>query len=192
MKAFEDIILTKGKVYPGNILKVDSFLNHQIDVSLIDRMADEFYRHFSRSGITKVITIEVSGIAIGCSVARLFDVPMLFAKKTSSRNIGGDVYVSKVSSYTRGKDYEVTISRNYLDSSDRVLLIDDFLAEGNAMKGLAEICNQAGASIAGIGICIEKGFQPGGDALRKMGYDVMSLAIIDSMSEDGTIIFREQ
>ena len=192
MKFLEDAIATKGRVYPGNILKVDSFLNHQVDVSLIDRMADEFYERFSRRGITKVLTIEASGIPIGCSVARLLEVPLVFAKKSKSLNIGDDVYVSRVSSYTHGVDYDVTVSRNFLDKTDIVLLIDDFLAIGNAMKGLIEICDQAGAGVVGIGICIEKGFQPGGDDLRKMGYDVMSLAIIDSMSDDGTITFRKE
>ena len=192
MKLLEKAILEKGCVYPGNILKVDSFLNHQIDVTLMDRLGDEFYQHFKDQGITKVMTIEASGIAIACSVARTMGVPILFAKKSRSKNIGKDVFTSKVSSYTYGKDYGITVSRNYLSASDKVLLVDDFLAYGNAMKGLIDICSQAGSQIAGIGICIEKGFQKGGDELRKMGYDVMSLAIIDSLSEDGTITFREQ
>jgi xanthine phosphoribosyltransferase len=190
MKQLEDIIAKEGRVYPGNVLKVDSFLNHQIDVSLMDRMADAIYQRFKDAEITKVLTIEASGIAVACSVARCFGVPVLFARKSKNLNIGDDVYVTRISSYTYGKDYDVTVSRNYLNSSDKVLLIDDFIAIGNAMKGLIEICEQAGAGIAGIGICIEKGFQKGGDDLRRMGYDVMSLAIIDSMSEDGTITFR--
>jgi xanthine phosphoribosyltransferase len=190
MKLLEDIIAEEGRVYPGNVLKVDSFLNHQIDVSLMDRMADAIYQRFKDAEITKVLTIEASGIAVACSVARCFGVPVLFARKSKNLNIGDDVYVTRISSYTYGKDYDVTVSRNYLNSSDKVLLIDDFIAIGNAMKGLIEICEQAGAGIAGIGICIEKGFQKGGDDLRRMGYDVMSLAIIDSMSEDGTITFR--
>ncbi len=190
MKLLEDIIAKEGRVYPGNVLKVDSFLNHQIDVSLMDRMADAIYQRFKDAEITKVLTIEASGIAVACSVARCFGVPVLFARKSKNLNIGDDVYVTRISSYTYGKDYDVTVSRKYLNSSDKVLLIDDFIASGNAMKGLIEICEQAGAGIAGIGICIEKGFQKGGDDLRRMGYDVMSLAIIDSMSEDGTITFR--
>ncbi len=190
MKLLEDIIAEEGRVYPGNVLKVDSFLNHQIDVSLMDRMADAIYQRFKDAEITKVLTIEASGIAVACSVARCFGVPVLFARKSKNLNIGDDVYVTRISSYTYGKDYDVTVSRNYLNSSDKVLLIDDFIAIGNGMKGLIEICEQAGAGIAGIGICIEKGFQKGGDDLRRMGYDVMSLAIIDSMSEDGTITFR--
>ena len=190
MKQLEDIIAKEGRVYPGNVLKVDSFLNHQIDVSLMDKMADEIYQRFKDAEITKVLTIEASGIAVACSVARCFGVPVLFARKSKNLNIGDDVYVTRISSYTYGKDYDVTVSRNYLNNSDKVLLIDDFIAIGNAMKGLIEICEQAGAGIAGIGICIEKGFQKGGDDLRQMGYDVMSLATIDSMSEDGTITFR--
>jgi xanthine phosphoribosyltransferase len=191
MKLLEDIIRDEGRVYPGNILKVDGFLNHQIDVSLMDRMAEEFYQYYKGFEITKVLTIEASGIAVACSTARLFDVPVVFAKKTQSLNLREDVYVSRVSSFTHGVDYDVTVSRNYLNRNDRVLLVDDFLAIGNAMKGLIEICDQAGASVVGIGICIEKGFQPGGDDLRQMGYEVMSLAIVESMSEDGTIIFRD-
>ena len=190
MKLLEDIIAKEGRVYPGNVLKVDSFLNHQIDVSLMDKMADAIYQRFKDAEITKVLTIEASGIAVACSVARCFGVPVLFARKSKNLNIGNDVYVTRISSYTYGKDYDVTVSRNYLNNSDKVLLIDDFIAIGNAMKGLIEICEQAGAGIAGIGICIEKGFQKGGDDLRQMGYDVMSLATIDSMSEDGTITFR--
>lgn len=192
MRLLEEMILEKGKVYPGNILKVDSFLNHQIDVSLMDKMANEFYQRYKDAGVTRILTIEASGIAIGVSVARLFNVPLIFAKKTVSLNLGEDVYSSRVSSYTHGIDYDVTVSRQFLDKNDRVLLIDDFMAMGNAMKGLLEICDQARATVAGIGICIEKGFQPGGEDLRMMGIDVMSLAIIESMSEDGTIIFQRQ
>ncbi|WP_029230761.1 xanthine phosphoribosyltransferase [Butyrivibrio sp. VCB2006] len=190
MKLLEDTIKSEGRVYPGNILKVDGFLNHQIDVALLDKLGKEFYDRYKDQGITKILTIEASGIAIACAAARYFEVPVVFAKKSKSLNIGNDVYTSRVSSYTHGKDYDITVSRNYLHGEDKVFLIDDFLAIGNAMKGLIDICNQAGACIAGIGICIEKGFQTGGDDLRKMGYDVMSLAIIDSMSEDGEIVFR--
>ena len=192
MKLLEDMIREKGEVYPGNILKVDSFLNHMVDVSLMDKMGEEFYQRYKDAGITKVLTIEASGIAIAAFVARRFDVPMLFAKKSKSLNIGVDVYTSRVSSYTHGTDYDITVSRKYLDSSDTVLLIDDFMALGNAMKGLIEICDQARARVAGIGICIEKGFQPGGADLRMMGIDVMSLAIIESMGDDGTIEFQRQ
>ncbi len=190
MRLLEEIIAEEGRVYPGNVLKVDSFLNHQIDVSLMDRMGTEIYKKFKDLKITKVLTIESSGIAIACSVARCFEVPVIFAKKNKSLNIGNDIYVTRISSYTYGIDYDVTVSRNFLNNTDKVLLVDDFIAIGNAMKGLIEICDQAGAEIAGIGICIEKGFQKGGDDLRQMGYDVMSLAVIDNMSEDGTITFR--
>lgn len=192
MKLLENMIREKGEVYPGNILKVDSFLNHMVDVSLMDKMGEEFYERYKDAGITKILTIEASGIAIASFVAKRFEVPMLFAKKTKSLNIGDDVYTSRVSSYTHGTDYDITVSRKYLDSSDTVLLIDDFLALGNAMKGLIEICDQARARVAGIGICIEKGFQSGGADLRMMGIDVMSLAIIESMGNDGTIEFQRQ
>ena len=190
MKTLEDHILKEGRVYPGNVLKVDSFLNHQVDVSLLDEMGKEFYERFKDCKITKILTIEASGIAIACAAARYFNVPVVFAKKTENLNLGNDVYTTRVSSYTHGRDYDVTVSRRYLGNTDTVLLIDDFIAIGNAAKGLIEICDQAGATIAGVGICIEKGFQSGGDDLRKMGYDVMSLAVIDSMSEDGEIKFR--
>ena len=192
MKLLEDMIREKGEVYPGNILKVDSFLNHMVDVSLMDKMGEEFYQRYKDAGITKVLTIEASGIAIAAFVARRFDVPMLFAKKSKSLNIGDDAYTSRVSSYTHGTDYDITVSRKYLDSSDTVLLIDDFMALGNAMKGLIEICDQARARVTGIGICIEKGFQPGGADLRMMGIDVMSLAIIERMGDDGSIEFQRQ
>ena len=191
MKLLEDRILQEGRVYPGNILKVDSFLNHQIDVELVDKLGNEFYMLYKGMGITKILTIESSGIAIACATARLLNVPVVFAKKSQTLNIGKDVYVTRVSSYTHGKDYDVTVSRRYLNDRDKVLLLDDFLAMGNALKGLIEICDQAGAEVAGIGVCIEKGFQPGGADLRKMGYEVLSLAVIESMSDDGDITFRE-
>lgn len=192
MELLENIIRNEGRVYPGNILKVDSFLNHQIDVSLMDRMATGFYERYKDFSITKILTVEASGIAIACSVARFFDVPVIFAKKSKSLNLGNDLYTSRVSSYTHSEDYDISVSVRYLDNTDIVLLIDDFLAIGNAMKGLIEICDQAGAGIAGIGVCIEKAFQPGGEDLRMMGHEVMSLAIVESMSEDGTIVFRKQ
>ncbi len=191
MKLLEEKISSEGRIYPGNILKVDSFLNHQIDVGLLDQMADEFYERYKDKEITKILTIEASGIAVACSVARKLSVPVVFAKKSKSLNLGDDLYVSRVSSYTYGIDYDAIVSRRFLGPEDKVLLIDDFLAIGNAMKGLVEICSQAGASITGIGVCIEKAFQHGGDDLRKMGFEVISLAVIDSMSEDGTIMFRE-
>ncbi|WP_026524937.1 xanthine phosphoribosyltransferase [Butyrivibrio sp. MB2005] len=191
MKILEEKILEEGRVYPGNILKVDSFLNHQIDVGLLDVLGEAIYEKYKDKKITKILTIEASGIAVACSVAKHFNVPVIFAKKSKSLNLGDDVYVSRISSYTYGKEYDAVVSRDFLGNDDKVIIVDDFIAIGNAMKGLIEICDQAGAKIEGIGICIEKGYQHGGDDVRQMGYDVTSLAIIDDMKEDGTIIFRE-
>lgn len=190
MKLLEERIKKDGRVYPGNILKVDSFLNHQIDVSLMDQIGDAFYEAYKDCGITKILTIEASGIAIACSTARRFGVPLLFAKKTRSLNIGNDVYTATVSSFTYKQDYQVVISKRYLSETDHVVIVDDFLATGNAMLGLADLCKMAGASVDGIGICIEKGFQNGGKQLRDMGYSVTSLAVIDSMTDDGKVVFR--
>ncbi len=190
MKLLEDRIRQEGRVYPGNILKVDGFLNHQIDVVLMDRIGEELHRVYKDCGITKVLTIEASGIAIACSAARSFGVPLLFAKKTQSLNLGKDLYVTKVASFTYKKDYQVIISKRYLNENDRVLIVDDFLATGNALLGLIELCKMAGASVEGIGICIEKGFQDGGKMLRDAGYSVTSLAVIESMTDDGDIVFR--
>lgn len=190
MKLLEERIAKDGKVIGTEILKVDSFLNHQIDVNLLDEIGKEFYRLFKDRQITKVITIEASGIAIAVSAARYFNVPCVFAKKARSLNIGKDVYRSKVHSFTYDNDYDITMSQSYLSSDDTVLIVDDFLANGAALKGMISICEQAGAAIGGIGICIEKGFQPGGDEIRSKGYPLESLAIIESMSEDG-IVFRE-
>jgi len=190
MKLLEDRILKDGRVYPGNILKVDGFLNHQIDVGLMDQIGSAFYEAYKDCGITKILTIEASGIAIASSTARAFGVPLLFAKKSRSLNLGNDVYSATVTSFTYQKDYQVTISKRYLNENDRVVIVDDFLATGNAMIGLTELCKMAGATISGIGICIEKGFQEGGKELREMGYSVTSLAVIDSMTDDGKIVFR--
>ena len=190
MRILEEKILEEGKVYPGNVLKVDSFLNHQIDVGLLEVIGEAFYEKYKDKKITKVLTIEASGIAVACAAAKHFGVPVVFAKKSKSLNLGDDVYVSRVSSFTYGREYDATVSREYLTKDDTVLIVDDFIAIGNAMKGLVEICDQAGAKIAGIGICIEKGFQHGGDDLRQMGYDVTSLAIVDEMDEQGNITFR--
>ncbi|MBE5843978.1 MAG: xanthine phosphoribosyltransferase [Butyrivibrio sp.] len=191
MKILEEKILEEGKIYPENVLKVDSFLNHQIDVGLLDVIGEAFYEKYKGKKITKILTIEASGIAIACATAKFFGVPVVFAKKSKSLNIGDDVYVSRVSSFTYGKEYDATISREHLKNDDKVLIVDDFIAIGNAMKGLVEICDQAGAEIVGIGICIEKAFQHGGDDLRQMGYDVTSLAIIDEMTDKGEVIFRD-
>ncbi len=189
MKLLEERIAKDGRVIGTEILKVDSFLNHQIDVNLLDEIGKELYRLFKDRQITKVITIEASGIAIAVSAARYFNVPCVFAKKARSLNIGKDVYRSKVHSFTYDNDYDITMSQSYLNSDDTVLIVDDFLANGAALKGMISICEQASASIGGIGICIEKGFQPGGDEIRSKGYPLESLAIIDSMSEEG-IVFR--
>lgn len=189
MKELEERILKDGRVLPGNILKADSFLNHQIDPDLMQRIGETFSDHFRSQGITKVLTIEASGIAPALMAACALHVPMVFAKKHGAHNIGNDFYTASVHSYTYDSDYTIIVSSSYLSSSDRVLIIDDFLANGQAVHGLLDICKKAGASASGIGICIEKGFQPGGAELRALGYDVMSLAIVESM-EGGTIIFR--
>ena len=191
MKLLEERIRKDGRVIGTEILKVDSFLNHQIDVELLSEIGREFKRLFDQENITKIVTIEASGIAIACLAAKEFGVPVVFAKKSRSKNIGTDVYTGKVHSFTYGVDYDITLSRKYLGSEDTVLIVDDFMANGQAMNGLIDICEQAGAKIGGIGIVIEKGFQKGGELIRSRGYHVESLAIIDSMDENG-IIFREQ
>ena len=191
MNILEERIIKEGKIYPGNILKVDSFLNHQIDTALLDEIGKLIYEKYKDKGVTKILTIEASGIAIASSVARAFDVPMLFAKKAKSLNIGGDVYTTPIMSFTYNKDYNITVSKKYLTSEDTVIIVDDFLATGSAMKGLIKICENAGAEVAGIGICIEKGFQDGGRDIRAMGYDVTSIAIIKDMT-DGHIEFGEE
>lgn len=190
MKFLEDRIMKDGQVRPGNILKVDSFLNHQLDVELLDEVGRAFYEKYKEAGITRILTIEASGIAIACMTAQYFHVPVVFAKKAKSRNIDGDVYTSVVHSFTYGKDYTITLSKKFLGPEDKVLLVDDFLAAGKAMRGMLDVCSQAGAQVAGIGIAIEKGFQEGGRILRSEGYDVTSLAIVDKMTDDGQIWFR--
>ena len=192
MKLLEQRILEDGQVRPGNVLKVDCFLNHQLDVGLLDQIGAELYRIFKDDGINKILTIEASGIAIACMTARHFNVPVVFAKKAKSKNIDGDVYTSTVHSYTYGRDYDITLAQKFLGPQDRVLILDDFLANGKAMNGLLDVCRQAGASVGGIGICIEKGFQPGGAELRAAGYKLASLAIVDSMDDNGELTFREQ
>ena len=192
MKLLEQRILEDGQVRPGNVLKVDCFLNHQLDVGLLDQIGAEFYRIFKDDGINKILTSEASGIAIACMTARHFNVPVVFAKKAKSKNIDGDVYTSTVHSYTYGRDYDITLAQKFLGPQDRVLILDDFLANGKAMNGLLDVCRQAGASVGGIGICIEKGFQPGGAELRAAGYKLASLAIVDSMDDNGELTFREQ
>ena len=192
MRLLEERIKEDGQVRPGNILKVDSFLNHQLDVSLLEQLGKEFFERFKDKGITRILTIEASGIALACLAAQYFKVPVVFAKKAKSKNLDGELYTSTVHSFTYGKDFTVTLSKKFLTKDDTVLRIDDFLAVGKALRGLIDICGQAEANIAGIGIAIEKGFQSGGKELREMGFDVYSLAIIDEMDDEGNISFKEQ
>lgn len=193
MNCLEERILKDGIVKAGNVLKVDSFLNHQMDVSLMDQIGEEFYARFQDCGITKVLTIEASGIGIACSVARCFKVPMVFAKKAKSINIDGDVFSASVESFTHKNVNQVIVSKKFLDPQDRVLIVDDFLANGCALQGLIAITEAAGAEVAGIGIAVEKGFQIGGRVIRNLGYKLESLAIVEEMDEaTGSIRFREQ
>jgi xanthine phosphoribosyltransferase len=189
MNFLQQRIIKDGIVKPGNVLKVDSFLNHNMDISLLDQIGEEFHRRFADKKITKVLTIEASGIAIAYPVARCFGVPLLFAKKSKSVNIDGDMYVAEVESFTHKNKNQVIVSKRFLSGDDHVLIIDDFMAGGNACNALIDIIGQAGAEVVGIGIAIEKGFQPGGKELREKGYKVRSLAIVDSMC-DGKITFR--
>lgn len=189
MKLLEEKIAKEGLAIGTDILKVDMFLNHQMDVELLDEMGKEFKRLFENSGATKVVTIESSGIAIAVFVAKHLGLPALFAKKAKHKNVGDDVYSVASYSFTHGKEYTMIVSKKYLNKGDKVLIIDDFLAGGNACNALIDIINQAEAEVVGIGIAIEKGFQPGGQALRDKGYNLRSLAIIDSMN-DGKISFR--
>lgn len=193
MNFLEERILKDGIVKEGNVLKVDSFLNHQMDVSLIDEIGREFHRRFSDKKITKVLTIEASGIAIAYAVARCFGVPMVFAKKAKSINIDGDMYTAEVESFTHKNKNQVIVSKRFLSKSDKVLIVDDFLANGCALQGLISITEAAGASVEGICIAIEKGFQFGGRSIRNLGYQLESLAIVESMdAESKTVTFREQ
>lgn len=191
MKLLEERILKDGIIKEGGIVKVDSFLNHKMDIGLINEIGKEFHRLFGNEGITKILTVEASGIGIACITAQYFGVPVVFAKKSESKNLDGDVYTAKVHSYTKDKEYIIRVSRKFIDSSDRVLIIDDFLAKGKAILGLVDIIKQSGASLAGAGICIEKGFQEGGEIIRGMGIHLESLAIVE-LAEDGGITFREQ
>ena len=192
MQLLEERILQDGQVRPGNVLKVDCFLNHQLDIALLDEIGKAFYEVYKNDGINKILTIEASGIAIACMTARHFGVPVVFAKKAKSKNIDGDVYTSTVHSFTYGKDYDITLSKKFLGPEDKVLIVDDFLAVGKAMHGLLDVCKQAGATVCGIGIAIEKGFQPGGETLRSQGYKLTSLAIVDYMDDEGNLRFRSQ
>lgn len=193
MNFLEERITKDGIVKEGNVLKVDSFLNHQMDIRLFDEMGAEFKRRFADANINKILTIEASGIGIACIAARHFDVPVVFAKKSKSINIDGDMYVAEVESFTHKCKNQVIVSRKFLGPEDHVLIIDDFLANGCALEGLIDIVKSSGATIEGVGIAIEKGFQKGGDLIRGKGIRVESLAIVDGMNaETGEVFFREQ
>ena len=191
MQLLKDRIRKDGKIKEGNVLKVDSFLNHQMDVKLFQELGKEFKRRFEGEEITKILTIEASGIGIACVAAEVFDVPVVFAKKTQTKNIAGDVYTTKVESFTHGRVYDIIVSREFLGKGDKVLLIDDFLANGKALEGLAELVKKSGAELVGAGVVIEKGFQVGGDIIRSKGIHLESLAIVESMDEKtGEVVFR--
>jgi xanthine phosphoribosyltransferase len=193
MNCLEERILKDGIVKEGNVLKVDSFLNHQMDIELFEEMGEEFKRRFANEKIDKILTIEASGIGIACVVAKHFNVPVVFAKKSKSVNIDGEVYLAEVESFTHKCKNKVIVSKKFLTPGENILIIDDFLANGCALQGLISIVKQAGGEVAGIGIAIEKGFQNGGRIIRNLGYHLESLAIVDSMNaETGEIVFREQ
>lgn len=193
MNFLEERIVKDGIVKEGNVLKVDSFLNHQMDISLMEEIGREFKRRFADKKVTKVMTIEASGIGIACFVAKEFGVPMLFAKKSKSINIDGEMLVAEVESFTHKNKNQIIVSKRFLNSDDHVLIIDDFLANGCALRGLIAIAESAGAKIEGLGIVIEKGFQIGGKDIRELGYHLESIAIVESMdAETGKIVFRGQ
>lgn len=193
MNFLEERIIKDGIVREGNVLKVDSFLNHQMDIHLLNQIGEEFKKRFDGKPINKIVTIEASGIGIACIVANHFDVPVVFAKKSKSINIEGDVYVAEVESFTHKCKNQVIVSKKFLGPDDHVLIIDDFLANGCALQGLVSIVAQAGGTVEGIGIAIEKGFQQGGRIIRNLGYQLESLAIVDGMNpQTGEVFFREQ
>ena len=193
MELMKERIKRDGRVYPGGVLKVDCFLNHMIDIDLLSEAGKELHRLFANDGVTKILTVEASGIAvaIACIVAEHFDVPVVFAKKSKTSNLSDNLYRAQVVSFTHGKTYTIVVDKNYITSSDRVLIVDDFLARGEALRGLLAITEQAGASVAGAGIMIEKCFQGGGDELRADGLRIESMAMIESMSDEGRIVFRD-
>ena len=193
MNCLEARIVKDGVVKEGNVLKVDSFLNHQMDIALMNEIGKEFYKRFQGKPINKILTIEASGIAIAYAVAQQFNVPVLFAKKSKSINIAGDTYTAEVESFTHKNRNTVVVSKQFLSEDDHVLIIDDFLANGCALQGLISIVDQAGGTVEGIGIAVEKGFQVGGQIIRNLGYHLESLAIVESMNhETGEVVFREQ
>jgi xanthine phosphoribosyltransferase len=191
MKLLQDRIMSDGDIRPGGVVIVSNFLNHRMDISLIDEMSKEFYRLFKDTKPTLILTIEASGIGIACLAARYFGVDVLFAKKSQGKNVTGETYSSVVRSFTKGTVFDVRVDKNYISKDDRVLIIDDFLADGEALRGLIDIVNQAGAEVVGAGICIEKAFQPGGDKIRKSGINLHSLAIVD-LDEKGNLVFVEK
>jgi xanthine phosphoribosyltransferase len=188
MKLMQDRILQEAQLLDGGVIKVDGFLNHRMDIDLIDKVGEEFYRIFGHLGVTEILTVEASGIGIACLTARYFNVPVIFAKKSESKNLVGELYTSEVYSFTKGRSYTIRVEKKYLKKGEKVLLIDDFLANGKALLGLVDICNQAGAEVVGAGICIEKNFQEGGDKIRQMGINLHSMAVID-FDEKGNLYF---
>ena len=191
MQLLEDRIRKDGKVIGTDILKVDMFLNHQIDVGLIDEIAKEFFKLFKDCGVTRILTVEASGIAIAVLTVKYFNVPLVFAKKASHKNVGSDLYTAECYSFTHGKSYTMSVSKKYLPKGEKILIIDDFLADGNAVKALMKLVNDSGSETVGVGIAIEKGFQHGGKALRESGVNLQSLAIVESMNEN-SITFGNQ
>ncbi len=191
MQLLKDKIRNEGKVKDGNVLKVDSFLNHQMDIKFFNEIGKEFKRRFEGEEITKILTIESSGIGIACVVAQYFDVPVVFAKKTQTSNIAGEVYTHKVQSFTHNRLFDIIVAKDFLKPEDKILVIDDFLAKGSALQGLIGLIQDAGATLVGAGIVIEKGFQGGGDLIRGMGVRVESLAILEGMNEKDGCIFRK-
>lgn len=193
MNFLEERIVKDGVVKEGNVLKVDSFLNHQMDIKLFDQMGEAFKEKFREQNINKILTIEASGIGIACIVAKHFDVPVVFAKKAKSINLDGEMYTAEVESFTHKTKNQIIVAKKFLTAEDRILIIDDFLANGCALQGLIQLVQAAGAEVCGIGIAIEKGFQPGGQIIRNLGYQLESLAIVESMNgETGEIVFRSQ
>lgn len=193
MKLLEERIKRDGVVKEGQVLKVDSFINHQMDIRLFNEMGKEFKRLFADKKINKILTIEASGIGLACIIAQHFDVPVVFAKKAKSINLDGEMYTTKIESFTHKRVYDVIVSKKFLSEEDRILIIDDFLANGCAVAGLVDLVRSAGATVEGVGIAVEKGFQQGGQILREKGLQVESLAIVESMNhETGEIVFREQ